>query len=61
MVLGLAAAIPILEACNKIKFGQDREVFVCDRSAAVKVHWVQLCTMYTYPVTAFFWGLILVL
>lgn len=53
MVLGLTVAIPILEAYNKINFGQDREVFVCDRSAAVTVRWGQL---YTYPVTAFFGG-----
>lgn len=56
MVVDLVAVICILEACNKMKVKQDREVFISDRSAAVKGRQGQLCTMYTYPITAHFGG-----
>jgi hypothetical protein len=52
--VALICFLPLLEAVHYlIKFSQQRDVFICDYLAAVKVCQGQLYSLYSYPATCF--------
>jgi hypothetical protein len=53
-VLGFLCILPMLEFVNALmKFAQDKDIFVCDYIAIVKICQANLCKMYIDPTTSF--------
>jgi len=49
MLLGLSCLLPLLEAMNAlIKFAQEKDVFICNFVAVVKIYQTNFYMMYSY-------------